>query len=97
MNPEEFAAFVRAAPWRFAATMPQIPHEYTLRRQHDPATFEAAVAFIRERGYPAKWGRHTHTYYDHDGRKYWTLGWPIAQTIVLNRADLQGRPGRSTP
>jgi hypothetical protein len=96
MTPEEFAAFVRAAPWRFAATMPHIPHEYTLRRQHDPAVFEAAVRFIREHGYEAKWGRATHTYYDLDGRTYWTMGAPIAATVLINRADLEGGsdPGR---
>jgi hypothetical protein len=74
MTEEEFRDFVEAAPWRFASTMPEQPHEYTLRRQHDPARFEAAVAFIREHGYPARWGRATHTYYDLDGRTYWTMG-----------------------
>jgi hypothetical protein len=90
VTPEEFAAFVAAAPWRFASTMPEVPHEYTLRRQAaDPARFEEAVRFIREHGYPARWGRATHTYYDHDGKKYWTMGWPVEQTVVLNRADLE--------
>jgi hypothetical protein len=89
MTEEEFAAFVAAAPWTFATTMPEQPHEYTLRKEHDPATFEAAVAFIREHGDRRRWGRHTHTYYDLDGRTYWTLGWPVEQTVVLNRADLQ--------
>ncbi len=30
MTEEEFAAFVAAAPWRFAATMPQWPLEQIL-------------------------------------------------------------------
>ncbi len=88
MTEEEFAAFVQGAPWRFAATMPHIPHEYTLRRQHDPARFEAAVRFIREHGYQARWRRTTHTYYELDGWKYWTMGAPVEQTVVLNRAAL---------
>jgi hypothetical protein len=33
-------------------------------------------------------GRATHTYYELDGRKYWTMGWPVAATILINRADL---------
>ncbi len=86
MTEDEFAAFVAAAPWRFAKTMPHIPHEYTLRRQHDPAVFEAAVRFIREHGHRARWGRHTHLYFNLNGKKYWTLGWPVEQTVVLNRA-----------
>jgi hypothetical protein len=48
------------------------------------------VRFIRERGYPAKWERHTHTYYDVDGRKYWTMGAPPERTVLINRADLEG-------
>jgi hypothetical protein len=90
MTEDEFAAFVAAAPWRFAATMPEAPHEYTLRRQHDPARFEQAVRFIREHGYQAQWGRATHLYYELDGRKYWTMGAPPEQTIVLNRANVEG-------
>lgn len=88
MTPEEFAAFVARAPWRFAATMPEVPHEYTLRRQHDPQVFEAAVRFIREHGRPARWGRTTRIYFELDGKRYWTMGWPVEQTIVLNRAAL---------
>jgi hypothetical protein len=88
MTEDEFAAFVAAAPWRFASTMPETPHEYTLRRQHDPVVFEAAVRFIRERGYQARWGRATRTYFNLDGKKYWTMGAPVEQTVVLNRAAL---------
>jgi hypothetical protein len=90
MTPEEFAAFVAQAPWRYAATMPHIPHEYTLRRQHDPVVFEAAVRFIRKHGYQARWGRAIRTYFNLDCKRYWTMGAPVEQTIVLNRADLEG-------
>jgi hypothetical protein len=96
MTPEEFAAFVAQAPWRYAATMPHIPHEYTLRRQHDPALFEAAVRFIREHGYQARWGRAIRTHVNLDGKRYWTMGAPVEQTIVLNRADLE-RGGEQEP
>jgi len=85
---EEFAAFVAAAPWRFAATMPQWPHEYTLRRQHDPQVFEAAVRFIRQHGYQARWGRAIRTYVNLDGKRYWGMGAPVEQTILINRAAL---------
>jgi hypothetical protein len=90
MTEEEFAAFVHRAPWTFAKTMPHIPHEYTLRRQHDSAVFEAAVRFIRERGYQARWGRAIRTYVNLNGKRYWTMGASVEHTIVLNRADLDG-------
>jgi hypothetical protein len=85
---DEFRAFVHRAPWTFAKTMPQWQHEYTLRRQHNPATFEAAVRFIREHGYRARWGRAIRTYVNLDGKRYWTMGAPVEQTILINRADL---------
>jgi hypothetical protein len=89
VSPEEFAAFVRAAPWTFAKTMPETPHEYTLRKQHDEHQFERAVQFVRDHGFRHRWHRATYTYLAVDGKKYWTMGWPVAETIVLNRADLQ--------
>jgi hypothetical protein len=27
-----------------------------------------------------------HIYWAVDGFKYWTMGWPIAETVVINRA-----------
>jgi hypothetical protein len=93
MTPEGFRAFVDAAPFRFAKTMPTVPHFYTLRREHPgpegQAAFGAAVQFIREHGYRGRWGRHVHDYYEPgDGYVYWTMGAPVADTILINRASL---------
>jgi hypothetical protein len=85
---DDARVYIAGARWQFAKTMPQWPHEYTLRRQHNPATFEAAVRFIREHGYRARWGRAIRTYVNLDGKRYWTMGAPVEQTILINRADL---------
>lgn len=76
--------------WRFAKTMPQVPHWYTLRKNwKGPADFEAVVQYIRERGYKMRWGRYNHTYLDIDGWRYWTMGAPLPETILINREEIK--------
>jgi hypothetical protein len=71
----DFRSFIDMRQWRFAKTMPQWPHEYTVRRyedpQHDQALFEQAVIFIRTNGYRAKFPEtgNTFTYLDVDRRQ----------------------------
>ena len=72
--------------------MPHIPHEYTLRRRTpDEATFERFVVFIREHGYTKLWKGDPHQYFDLDGWKYWTMGAPLEETILINRARANGQ------
>jgi hypothetical protein len=48
----DFIQFIGTRHWRYAKTMPQWPHEYTVRRFDDPredqGLFEEAVAFNGE-------------------------------------------------
>jgi len=48
---DDFRKFIEARHWRYAKTMPQWSHEYTVRRfqdaEEEQALFEEAVAFIR--------------------------------------------------
>ena len=94
---EDFKRFVGKRSWRYAATMPQWPHEYTVRRFDDPQAeqdlFEAAVNLIRAQGEPrvfAPTGK-TSIYLDVDGRQYWTMGASVEETIIINRAWLDWR------
>lgn len=50
MTLEEFEDFVIHAEWTFAKTMPDIPHEYTLKKNNPRDVFKEAVEFIREKG-----------------------------------------------
>jgi hypothetical protein len=91
MTHEEMREYIAGVRWQFAKTMPQNPHEYTLKKwaptqQND---FEAVVMFIREHGYKKKWGKTTYSYFDVDGWQYWTMGAPLDQTILINRAKLE--------
>ena len=68
--------------------MLQCPHEYAVReweldRQQE---FEEVALFIRERGKPEPYFSKIHIYYYADGWKYWTMGAPIPETTVINRA-----------
>jgi len=81
----DFHAFVDRHHWQFARTMPENPHEYTLRRNAASADFTAAVRFIRERGCLEEYrGRLYKTLYCGD-HKYWTMGAPLQETDLINR------------
>jgi hypothetical protein len=83
--------FIDAAPWR-TAKRTWHPHSYTVRGQTDRAEFEWFVVAIREHGYDARFGTsakaRTFRYLDLSGMKYWTMGAPLADTVIINRALL---------
>jgi hypothetical protein len=94
---DDFASFIRCVPWRFAKTMPQAPHEYTLRKQAQESglesEFESAVRLIREEGYKQLYGSKVYMYYDVEEDEgvmwqYWTMGAPYERTILINRARI---------
>ena len=104
--------YIAGVRWQFAKTMPQWPHEYTVRQWRpdlEPA-FLAFAALIRSDGMVRPWPRdaatprYRHLYLDVDGSEYWTMGAPIPQTTVINRARTKSFPasrscsiGRQTP
>jgi hypothetical protein len=47
------------------------------------------VIYIRQAGYQQKWGETTYTYLDTDGWQYWTMGSPLEQTALINRAAIR--------
>ncbi len=82
---DDFGAFVIGHSWRFAQTMPENPHEYTLRKNAASAAFVAAVRYIREHGTLEMYrGRPYKTLYFRD-HKFWTMGYPVQETELINR------------
>lgn len=63
-------------------------HSYSVCKTTDPdrIEFENFVSFIRANGFKQKFGKRTHTYLNIGGVLYWSMGWPVAQTILINRA-----------
>jgi hypothetical protein len=88
--------YINLVKWQFAKTMPRWPHEYTVRqwRQDLERQFFEFVELIRRSGVVKPWPREAstpryhHTYLEIDGWEYWTMGEPIPDTVVINRARL---------
>ena len=86
--------YIARVYWRFAKTMPQWPHEYTVRdwRPDLEGEFFAFVELIHRDGVVKPWPKDTpypryrHSYLDIDGWQYWTMGAPAHETTVVNRA-----------
>ena len=85
---DEAREFIKRYDWTFAKTMPWCPHWYVVRRNVDNDKFVGFVKLIRAEGEIRPWGRYRHTYLDIDGYQYWTMGAPIANTIIINRSKL---------
>src|SRR3954452_17732691 len=79
---DDARAYVAEFRWQYAKTMPQWPHEYTVRewRQDGEREFSEFVALIRRDGIVKPWPpdaptpRYQHTYLALDGWEYWTMG-----------------------
>jgi hypothetical protein len=82
--------FIRGAKWQFAKTMPWHPHSYTVRRWHTERgteeTFECFVLHIREHGYEDSFGKRRFVYFDVGPFRFWSMGNPLAETTIVNRA-----------
>lgn len=87
MTEEEITHFIESNTWKFASSMPSVPHFYCLKEKCvDPLMFERFVMHIRKHGYVGKFWRKEYMYYNDSTYKYWTMGAPIHETILINRA-----------
>ena len=87
MDTLEAKKLINEAGWTFAKTMPKNPHEYTLKKNWpNKDKFEQLVIYIRAVGKTEKFGGRDYQYLYLDGWKYWTMGAPISETILINRA-----------
>ncbi|CAG37868.1 hypothetical protein [Desulfotalea psychrophila] len=82
---EEIKSFIECKDWTFAKTMPQWPHEYLVRDRVDSRLFELVVKHLRKNGYQGYFYERPITYYEESGWVYWTMGAPIAETVIINR------------
>ncbi len=89
---DQVAEGFEICPWRMAMTMPENPHQYTLKKEwsDEPAFFESVVQFIRECGYDEPFAGKNYTLLDVNEHKYWTMGAPLYDTILINRKVRNG-------
>jgi hypothetical protein len=84
--------FIDSADWVFAKTYAKTaPHEYAVREKYPclEDEFVYFVKFIREHGYTEEFWSKTYIYYDVGTYKYWTMGNPIDETTIINRAAVK--------
>lgn len=83
--------FVVRRRWREAVTYRNTaPHEYVVRAwesdEQGNLDFDRFVVSIRRFGYADFFYQARHIYWAIDEYKYWTMGWPVDETTVINRA-----------
>lgn len=88
LNIERLRLMIARCEWTFAKTMPFAPHEYIVKERCPLTTeeFEYFVNMQREHGVKERWGKYNNPYLYVDDYKYWTMGAPLEETTVINRA-----------
>ena len=82
--------FIGRCEWRWARTYVSVPHEYIVRGKC-PLNDDEFVYFInaqRKYGVLEYFYGRPNKYLHIDGYKYWTMGAPIPDTIIMNRQKL---------
>ena len=85
---DKLREMIARCEWTFAKTMPFAPHEYIVKERCPLSAeeFEYFVNMQREHGIREKWGKYNNPYLYIDDYKYWTMGAPLEDTTVINRA-----------
>lgn len=90
MNEKIMRQFINQCEWIYAKTYAQIcPHEYIVKSRIEKIywnEFELVIQYIRTHGFEARYKNRLGKYYSLDEHYYWTMGDPIKETIILNRA-----------
>lgn len=90
LDREQVGAAIEAHHWKFAKSMPKWPHWYTLRENWTSAIpWENVVQFLRDDGKAGWFGsgkkKSPRDYWFFNGHVYWSMGAPLAETILINR------------
>ena len=89
---EEIKKFIESNIWKEAKSYAKsFPHEYIVKDYLDDYNkniFEEFVILTREKGVRERFFRTFLYLFLLDGYKYWTMGSPINETIILNRIKL---------
>lgn len=85
---DKLRSMISLCRWTFAKTMPFAPHEYIVKDRCPLTTedFEYFINMQREHGVKESWGKYNNPYLYIDDYKYWTMGAPLEETTVINRA-----------
>ena len=84
MNPVEISFYIASVRWQ---TSLDRSHQYTMAKWNPEMSelFCKFVQHIRENGYVETFMGKDYTYFDVGDYKYWSMGAPVDQTILINR------------
>ena len=88
-----FADMMASLPFKFAKTMPENPHEYTVR---SPETEEAYVALFNmchAEGRQVKFGKYWYKYFLYGDYDYWPMTTFLPISRIINRAKVKDDDG----
>lgn len=91
MTPEQVGQILEAQAYKFAKTMPWIPHWYTLKETwDDPILYRDVIAWILQNGELRMWGKKKtiRRYFDFGEWRYWPMTTDPEESILLNRAKI---------
>jgi len=80
--------FINDANWRFAKTMPHIPHFYIRRSEHDKIMFELFIEEINKNGIEEKFFKKKYKYLHLEVFKYWVMDENKEDVQIINRAKI---------
>ena len=84
----EVSELLEAAAWIYAKSMPQWPHEYTLRKTWEEDDQYARVfRYIHEHGYDRKFYRKTFRSLIVGDYYYWPMTDDINKSLLMNRSN----------
>jgi hypothetical protein len=92
--------YIEKVQWKFAKTYAKsAPHSYTIREWEPDLEneFERFVLIIRTYGYAERYWSKIHWYFKVEDLKYWTMGFPLERTVVINRAPIDQTYGSQHP
>jgi hypothetical protein len=81
--------FIETHPFKFAKSMPYIPHEYVLSKNVPEEEFHQFAKLIHDNGTDEKFGKRLYRYLYYQDHKYWILPSPTPGVFVLNRARIK--------
>ena len=81
---EEIRKYISSVKWQYAKTMPEIPHEYTIKGWNPDKVgeFEDFVKYINEHGKDEEFYGKTYRYLVVDDYKYWAMDDVINREII---------------
>ena len=87
MKEEEITAYISKVYWR---TSKDVSHQYTLASWNPELSdvFKKFVIHIRQHGYIDKFMGLEYTYFNVGDYQYWSMGAPLEETILINRAKI---------